>query len=127
MQDFDAAVAEFMVEMGFEGTLVKRVVGEYDPSAGEPSMTITNIPVKMIILDLTLQSNGYSTKYGTLVEAGDKEIYMQPPQKNGYELSEINPASDTVISQGIEYRIVSTKDVNPNGVSPILYTLYVRR
>lgn len=121
--DLDLAVLEFMQEDGFIATYIKRDIGEYDPAQGAPSATVTEIPVEAIMMDLTLQSNGASVKFGTQIEAGDKELYIRPIE----ELPTISPSSDTVKIGTTEYRIVTFKEVNPSASNPILFNLYIRR
>jgi len=127
--DFDVTVAEFMDELGTSGTYVHKIQGEYDPATGQVEATLVETPVQVIVMDLTLQSNGFSTKYGTLVEAGDKEIFVRPPVKSDptAQLLEMSPAGGRIIVGSIEYKIVSIKSIDPTGASPIIYSLYVRR
>lgn len=128
MEDFDFTVEELMKEFGFVATYVKQEVGEYDPSIGESTVTTTEIPVEAILLDLTLQSNGLSVKYGTLIQAGDKELYIRPPEKvDDVDSLVIDPSSDVIKVGNITYKIVSVKELNTTGSNPILYSLYVRR
>lgn len=129
MRDFDAAVLEFIQESGFTATYVKQTQGEYDPATGTVGTTVVEIPVQVILMDLTLQSNGLSTKYGTLVEAGDKELFMRPPHKTdpAQPILDIHPASDTVKVGTTVYKIVTMKELNPTTSDPILYMLYLRR
>lgn len=129
MDEFDYTVMEFMKEYGFFGTYVKTAVGDYDPSTGEPSTVVTEIPVEVILMDLTLQSNGFSTKYGTLVQAGDKDLWMRPPQKTDPDAEPItiDPASDVVKLNGVTYKIVTAKETSIGGQAPLLYNFYIRR
>lgn len=129
MGDFDLTVLEFIKEMGASGTLLQAVEGVYDPSTGTVSTSDTEIAVEGILMDLTLQSNGLSTKYNTLVEAGDKEFLMRPPHKTSDLASpvEISPASDRIVIGGFTYKIVTSKELNPTGVDPVLISLYLRR
>ena len=129
MQEFDATLLEFIKDYGSYGTLTQETEGEYNPSTGEVNSTTVEIPIRGILMDLTLQSNGLSVKYGTLVEAGDKELYMQPPHKtNGYPTPVvISPAADRIEFGGIVYKIVTSKELNPTGTNPVLISLYLRR
>jgi hypothetical protein len=125
--DFDNALAEFFTEFGFEATFMK-VSGE-TYSGGENIITYTEIPVEAILMDLTLQSNGLSAKFGTLVEAGDKELYIRPSEKTD-PLSApltVTPVKDKVKVNGVEYRIASMKEVNTTATEPLLYDLYIKR
>lgn len=127
--EFDLTVLEFIRESGSTATLLKQTTGAYDPAAGTASTTSEDIAVEGILMDLTLQSNGLSTKYGTLVQAGDKEFYMRPAHKTNPLLSqvEIVPASDRLRIGTTVYKIVTFKELNPTGSDQILITLYLRR
>lgn len=128
MDDFDTAVMELMAEFGTTATYIKRV-STYDTTTSENVETTKEIPVQVILMDLTLQSNGLSTKFGTLIQAGDKEMFVRPPNKtdNGVAPLTVDPSNDSVRVKGIEYRIVSSKEVNTTGADTIIYDLYVRR
>lgn len=128
--DFDRAILEFFVDFGFEATYIKQLGdGVYDPATGENVITTVEIPVEAILLDLTLQSNGLSTKFGTLVQAGDKELYIRPPEKTDPLRLPlvINPANDRVRANGVEYKIHSMKELNTTSTESLLYNLYIRR
>lgn len=129
MKDLDLALLEFIKESGTSAILLKQSEGAYDPALGEVSTTVVEIPVQAILMDLTLQSNGLSVKYGTQVETGDKELYMRPPHKTNTALApvEINPNSDKIKVGTTVYKIVTLKELNPSASDVILYTLYLRR
>src|SRR5688572_22094253 len=117
MEDFDAVVVEFMREYGFTATYVQRTLGEYDPAEGEAPLTEEHTPVQAILLDYTLQSNGFGNKFGTDIMAGDKEMYIQPPNKvdAGVPALNILPTQDTILANGVEYKIVTMKELNTTG------------
>lgn len=121
--DFHSTVLEFMRESAAIGKLVKDAEGEYDPATGTVMGARVEIDVQAILMDLTLQSNGLSAKYNTLIEAGDKEAYVRPNREVPFT---IDP-SDRLRIGSVEYKIVTMKEINPNGAEPILYTLYLRR
>jgi hypothetical protein len=85
--------------------------------------------VEAILMDLTLSSNGLSTRFGTLVIHGDKQLLVRPPHKADPDspMLTINTATDRVVVNGIEYKLVTFKEINPTGADPILYDLYIRR
>lgn len=129
MDDLDLALLEFIKEYPASTTLIREATGEYDPATGRADTITDEIPVQAILMDLTLQSNGLSVKYNTLIEAGDKELYMRPPHKTQGSPTpfEINPVSDKILVGGILYKIVTYKELNPTGADPVLVTLYLRR
>lgn len=128
-QVFDEVVLEFVRELGAPAQYVSVKPNTYSPTSATATNTTTVFDVKAILLDLTLQSNGYSTKFGTLIQAGDKNLLVQPPHKiaGGTPLLEINPATDKIVFAGITYSIVTYKEINPAGNDPLLFDLYVRR
>ena len=129
MDDFDLTLLEFIKEYPASVTLLRVVEGEYDPATATVPTTTQEIAVQGILMDLTLQSNGLSVKYNTLIEAGDKEIYLRPPHKtHGWPAPyEISPASDKIRVGSVVYKIVTLKELNPTGSDPVLVSLYLRR
>jgi hypothetical protein len=125
---FDLDLLRFIREYGTDATYTK-VSNNYNPSVGSTEEDSTTYQVKVIVSDLTLSSNGYSVKYGTLIQAGDKEILMQPYKKTN-PLEEnfiIDPATDSITVGGVVYGIVAMKVTDPSQSDPLLYSFYVRR
>ena len=129
MDDLDLALLEFINEYPASATLFREATGDYNPATGTTETVTDEIPVQAILMDLTLQSNGLSVKYNTMIEAGDKELYMRPPHKTQGSPTpfEINPVSDRILIGGIMYKIVTYKELNPTAADPVLVTLYLRR
>lgn len=127
--DFDSAILEFFDDFGFTATYIQRGVSTYNTSTGENVTTSTEIPVQAILLDLTLQSNGLSAKFGTLVMAGDKELYVLPPDK--YDSTDdpltVTTTADKVRVNGVEYTIVNMKEVNTTATDTLVYDFHIRR
>lgn len=126
--DFDEALSEFFEEFGFEATYLK-YENSYNPNTLKNAQTLTEIPVEAILMDLTLQSNGLSTKFGTLVVAGDKELFVRPPNKTDSSADPlvIDPSTDRIRVNGIVYKIVTMKEINTTSTEPLVYDLYIRR
>jgi hypothetical protein len=127
--DFDDALSLFFDEFGFEATFLKNTGSTHDTATGENVSTYLEIPVEAILLDLTLQSNGASVKFGTLVQAGDKEFYIRPSEKTDplrIPLVVI-PMKDKVKVNGVEFNIITMKEINTTATEPLLYDLYIRR
>lgn len=129
MDDLDAAMLEFIKEYPASASLIRASEGAYNPATATVAVTTEELPVQGILMDLTLQSNGLSVKYNTLVEAGDKELYLRPPHKTyGWvQPYAISPSSDKIRIGGVVYKIVTLKELNPTGADPVLITLYLRR
>lgn len=124
--DFAATAFELVAALGSEATYTSVAQGEYDPATGV-SIVETTQTVKAVLLDLTLQSNGLSLKYGTEILAGDKEAYVIPPQRHGGSPISVTPMADKLTMAGVEYTVVTFKEVNPTGADPYVYFIYLRR
>lgn len=128
--DFDRMVIDFMNDDPLIAYYIKfSGDGIYNPSTGENVVSTVEIPVKAILLDLTLRTNGLGTAPNSLIQAGDKLLYVQPPEKTDSLRSPlvINPASDKIRIGTTEYDIVIMKESNPSGSNVILYELYLRK
>jgi hypothetical protein len=126
LDDFIETAAEMMSEFGATALYTKTIQGVYDPSTGlVGAPVVIEAPVRAIVMDLTLQSNGYSVKFGTQIQAGDKEIYVEPT--NQLRLLGIDPATDSIKVGGVTYKVVTSKETNPTGTYPIMFYLYARR
>lgn len=127
LPDFDRAALEIVSELGTAATYTSIAQGGYDPVTGTTGVMKSSQPVKAVLFDLTLQSNGMSLRYGTEILAGDKEAYMIPPQKTGGTAMTISPGTDKLTVAGVAYTVVTFKELNPTGSDPVVYFLYLRR
>lgn len=121
MDDLERAAYELVTEFGAPA-VYSVTTTEYVPG-GQVVASKLDYPVKAVVLDLTLQSNGLSTKYGTEIKAGDKEAYVLPPSGGLV----IKPDSDTLAFGGVVYTVATFKEINPTGAKPYVYMLYLRR
>ena len=127
--DFDSTVQEFMDELGFDATYLKYTTAAYNPALSGNSSTVTEIAIRAILLDRTLQNNGLGTQPNSLIQAGDKQLFIQPTQKV-YEYATpltVNPAADKVRIGTTVYSIVTVKEINTTAADQILIELYIRR
>lgn len=130
ISDFDDVVLAFFRDgWSFTATYISQTDGVYNPTTGTVSSTTTEIPVEAILLDLTLSSNGLSTRHGTTVIAGDKQLVVRPPNKSDPLAPPlvINTATDRVRVHGQDYKVHTFKEINPTGNDPIIFDLYLRR
>jgi hypothetical protein len=126
--DFDKAALELVSEFGGPATYVKTTLGDYDPATGTAATTTVNIPLTVAMFDLNNPQNGYGTKPGTELQAGDKETYVLPPTKQGQaDILPIDTVNDKIVVNGVSYSIVTMKEMNPSGTDPLLYIFYLRR
>jgi hypothetical protein len=125
--DFAYAVQQFMDESGFTASLTQPT-GSYNAATGSMTTVDTVTPVRAILMDRTLQHNGLGEKGSTEILAGDKQMFVQPPQTpTGPTILNIDPTKDTVLVGSVRYKIVTLKEINPTSSYPMLYELYVRR
>ncbi|PRC92672.1 hypothetical protein [Solimicrobium silvestre] len=93
----------------------------YDPTSIVPSSAATtDYPVTVALFDYTWRQGGLSTTANTMIEAGDKEIYM-----SAVGLTLIPQPENQVIAGGQTWTIKSVKQVNPAGTA-VIYTLQGR-
>jgi hypothetical protein len=128
-EDFHQVVLEFMEEYPMTVEYVQQSDSSYDPSTGDVNFTATVLELRGIVLDLTLQSNGLGLRPGTLIEAGDRQLFVYPPNKNDPDADPlvVDIANDRVRIEGIEYKIVTFKEYNPTGNDTIVFDFYIRR
>lgn len=129
MHVLEQAAKELISEFGSLGTYTSSVEGPYDTATSTSTRIDLTQQTLMVLVDLTLQSNGLSAKFGTQVLAGDKEAYVIPPQKysDSNQAVNITPNSDKVVFGGVTYTVISFKDANPSGSDAWVWYLYLRR
>lgn len=130
---FDRVVRKEMTRYGFD-LIVKRnsaTASSYNPALGRAAATVTTLPCRGILFDLTLQSNGNQTMKDSLIQAGDKQLYIEPIFKQDPNFqsppSRLIPGQDEVVIGSDTYRIVTFKEVNPSASNSCLWELYIRR
>lgn len=127
--DFDRMILDFMNDDPLTGIYYQYSDPVYDTTTGENTSSETQTPVRCILLDFDRVTNGLSSKFGTEILAGDKELYMLPTQKADAVASPIipNPTRDRITVAGISYKIVISKSADPTGAAPLLYNFMLRR
>ena len=127
--DFDRMIMDFMNDDPMIAYYIKTVEGEYDPATGEANTVVTEIPVRAILLDVDRSANGLSTKYGTEIISGDKELYCLPPKKLDPTAQplDVNTAVDFIRVGSVTYKIHVMKEANHNATEPLLYSFVLRR
>ena len=108
---------------------IQKSNGVYNPAIGEMQVVEKVIPVKAAILDLTLQSNGNTYRNGTMIESGDKQVLIIPPERlnEGIETLKINPVSDYLQFGNQNWKIVTYKETNPSLTENVYIECYVRK
>jgi len=125
--EFDYVVAELIREAGGTGTL--RVFSTSSYVDGEVVLTPTDYSVNIAINDFPQANSGEKSKFGTLIQADDKQLMMQPINKADTDATQPNIQAnrDLVIINGIEWKILALKEINPSGVNAILFDMHLRR
>ena len=129
-EDFDRAILEFFADDPLTAYYIKQVGDPvFNATTGENLFTTEEIPVEALLLDMTLNSNGLSSKYGTEIMAGDKELYIRPPEKTDSSATPliVNTTTDKVRVNGVDYKVCNMKEINPSASNPLTYYLHIRR
>ena len=127
--DFLPMILDFFRDDPATGYYTKYQQGSYDPATINYTTTAVEIPCKILLLDLTRNSNGLSSVFGTEILAGDKECWLLPPEKadtTAIPLT-IDTTADRLRVGSITYKIETMKEANPTGSNVIVYQLMLRR
>jgi len=123
--DMAATAQELLVEFGGRVTVRQVVTGEYDPELGEaPTTTVDNDGIGALF-DYTAQAAGLANMAGSVIETGDKQLYLAPDRAAGGSMPEPKPA-DLVLAQGATWHVVTVKTLAPAGLA-MLFELQLRR
>lgn len=127
LSQFDGVVRDMLGMSGGTGTLRVFTDGTYID--GEITRTSTDYPVNIAINDFPQANSGMKSRFGTLIEADDKELFMQPINKTDPDATQptIHANRDLVIINGTEWKILALKEINPSGVNAILFDMHLRR
>jgi hypothetical protein len=124
--DFNAMIVDFFNDDPQTGIYHQYQQGTYNTATSEYSVTQVDTVVNVITLDLTRNSNGLSSKYGTSILDGDKDVYMKPFYVSDVAVS-INTTSDKITISGVLYKVCVSKVLDPTGASPMLFNFLVKR
>lgn len=115
-----ATVARLIDRFGATSTLTTVTAGTMDPATGAMTGgTTTTRAVRAVVFDFEGRQEGAQFAPGTLILAGDKQVYMAVPS--------VAPApGDTFPWEGVTYRVVACRKLAPSGVA-VMYELLVRR
>lgn len=127
--DSNQAILDFMNDDPLTITYQQFSNAVYDPTTSQLTTTPVSTLAKGLILDLTRNANGLSTKYGLMIIEGDKDCYMYPPYLVDSTKPQliINTAADKVLVGTTLYRVVNCKTLDPTGSGALLYNFMLRR
>lgn len=130
MNSLDRTVASMMSRFGTTGSITVAVSETYDPATSENIVVYQDYPVNIMVFDYIRKTEGEGTQNNTLIKTGDKQVYVQPPQKTevGLPLPHLNANKDFLKIGDSIYKIITVKQLNPSLAqdSCILYELYIR-
>lgn len=130
MNSFDRTVASMMSRFGTTAYISVALSEAYDPSTSENIVTYQDYLVNVMVFDYVRKTEGEGEEKNTLIKTGDKQVYVQPPQKTevGISLPHLNANRDFLKIGGSVYKIVTVKQLNPalSQDSCVLYELYIR-
>lgn len=127
ISQFDAVVTDMMALAG--GTAILRIFSDGSYSDGEIIRTSEDHVIKILINDYPQANVGDKSKFGTLIEASDKEVLIQEMSKADPYVTQPNIQAnrDLIIINGTEWKILALKEINPSGVNAILFDMHLRR
>lgn len=108
-------------EAGLLVTLRRTAAGPYDPVTGTETQTVTDYSAWGVMFDFSAQK----LQPGSVVQPGDKQLYLATLQTNGSALPALEP-TDIIIAGTVQYAIVNPGVIAPNG-QRILYELQLRK
>jgi hypothetical protein len=143
LSDFQKAIAEMIADFGDTVTYYHQKgnnpydasdtsMGTYDPTTGTFTADVNQFSVKGILMDLQLKQNGMGVQSGTMIQEGDKVLYLVPSADmlettTPAGLYTENVAADRVKVGAVDYKIFNVKALDPTGTGAILYEFYLRR
>ncbi len=119
-KDFASVVSEFS-SWGVTLQLV-RTSTYYNPYTSGVSPSEVVYDVQAIVFDYTNKQEGSTTKPNTLIQTGDKQVYLIP----NIDVTRVDPTTDFIVINGRRHKIVAAKSVDPTQSSPYYFELFVR-
>lgn len=113
-ENLQATALKLLTDKGKACTLRRQASGAYNPATGTSTLTNTDYSIVGVLLNYT-RSQLNETE--TMIEVNDRKAIIQ---------GNVTPdVSDLFIFDGMTYRIISIKTVNPAGVA-VIHELQVR-
>jgi len=121
-QDFISTINTFLLEFGGHAVLIRVSAGVYDPVLSKVAQTEILYNTTAIMLDYIKKDEGVKDRENALIRSGDKQIFIRPILNGPYPEQGV----DFIEMAGVRRKIVSVKELNPSGLEPIFFELYVR-
>ena len=127
LSQFDNVVRDMLGMAG--GTGILRVFTDGVYVDGEVTRTSVDYVVEVALNDFPQANSGMKSRFGTLIESDDKELMLRPINKTDPDTTQpvIHANRDLVVINGIEWKILALKEINPSGVNAISFDLHLRR
>ena len=128
---FDRTVARMMKRYGGDAFILLQddSGAGYNPATGVYNGILkSKIPCRAIFLDYTLQRNGLTDVQNTIIQAGDKQCFIQPVNKADATkiMPLISPNKDRIQVADKIYKILSLKKIDPGMDNPVLFELHLK-
>lgn len=128
--NFDALVDKFMDSYGFSCTIIRQG-NNYDPTTSENITTEQLIPCTGILFDYTLRQLGDKNVADSLIQSGDKQLFIKPVQKAEFgdltTITNLFTSSDSIEIGSIRYKVITFKQINPTTANPYVWELSIRK
>lgn len=119
-------VTSVMAKTGTDATLICPPVADYDYENNTVTATPVTYPVRVIVMDFALISNGALVDKNTLTQSSDKQIYLDMTQADGTQPPiTLESTGYSLLIGSTTYRITVVKQYNPSTSSVIMYDLKV--
>lgn len=109
-------------QFGGPATLMLSVAPPYDPTTGTAAAQVDNYAVQVIAFDFLQKKDGDGMQGGTLIESGDKMVYMMAADY----VPRPDPKTTTLLWCGRQYSILTVKEMNPSGSVKVCTELFIR-
>ncbi len=125
----DLAVGQIMQQYGQDGFICSTQEGVYDEETSTVIKTELKIPCRLVVMDYMLKRDGNTVQYESLISQANKKIYVLPVIKDQRpEEITLKPEKDYIEDcNGLVYRVLSFKTVNPTGANPYVYIMYCKK
>lgn len=104
-----------LAEFGQDVTFTRKTEATYNNQTGAVESVSVTFADRGVIFPF---AKGVTSVNGSLVQAGDQEIYWQG--------STAPQPGDNVLVAGVDYKVVAVQAIEPGGVN-VLYQIQVRR
>lgn len=124
-------VARHCSKGGVDAKFVK-IIQNYDTETGENVETMLEYPFRALEFDYERYNSGEGSQSGTITEKADKQYLVDPltiVDVNGMQVwPHILPSQgDLVICRGVSSTVVLTKEISPDGNTPVMLEIQTKR